>query len=113
MIWPFVSLLMFIVFVPSNGTPHVSMSEFPITVDRSELEPDPVEQQLVEDCRYLADHIPHRDLSDYVVIADSQSAENDVLEVENSETEELSDPDRVERHAGAPESDYSDSEDQE
>lgn len=113
MIWPFFSLFMFIVFVPSNGTPQLSMSESPITVDRSELEPDPVEQQLVEDCRYLDDPIPHRDLSDYVVIADNQSEENDVLEVENSETEELSDQDRVERFKGERELDQADHEDQE
>lgn len=112
MIWPFFSLLMFIVFVPNDKTPLVPLSESPLTVDRSELDDEHIEL-LEKDCRYLDVPIPHRDLSDFVVLSDNQSEENDVLEVENSETEELSDNDRVERIKTESEPDRSVSEDQE
>lgn len=111
MIWPFFSLLMFIVFVPNNWVPHVPLSESPLVVDRSELEPEPVED-LEEDCRYLDVPIPHRDLTDFVVLSDNQSAEKDDLEVENSKNEEQTGSEQRERHREKPELDHSDREDQ-
>ncbi|MXZ43660.1 MAG: hypothetical protein F4Z01_01575 [Gammaproteobacteria bacterium] len=112
MIWPFFSLLMFIMFVPNDQTPHDSFSESPLTIDRSEVADEHIEL-LEKDCRYLDVPIPHRDLSDFVVLSDNQSEENDDLEVEKSKNEEQADSEQQERHREKPELDHSDREDQE
>lgn len=87
MILTFLSLFIFIVFAPSNESPYIPIEESKPSVEHIELEVEQ-EEQLEDDCRYEAKTIPHRDLSDYEVLAANLTEANEESEFTALETEQ-------------------------
>ena len=95
MIETILGILLIFMFAPSNEIENDLLIESPQSPEHLELEVEQDEQS-EEDCRYTGESIPHRDLSDYVVLEEISSKSNDELNDERSEITEQTDSENIE-----------------
>lgn len=84
------SLLMLIMFGPDNEVERESSNESPLTSEIIELETDR-DNQIQEDCRYQDVPIPHRDLSDFVILSGNPTPSNSVEQVKEATVDDATD----------------------
>lgn len=95
MIETILGILLIFMFAPSNEVENDLLIESPQSPEHLELEVEQ-ERQSEEDCRYADGSIPHRDLSDYVVLEEVSSKSKDELNDERSEITEQTDSEQME-----------------
>jgi len=88
-------ILLIFMFAPSDELKHGPELESNNSPEHVELQVEQDEQS-DEDCRYKDESIPHRDLSDYVVLEEVSSKSNDELNDERSEITEQTDSEQIE-----------------
>ncbi|MYD46432.1 MAG: hypothetical protein F4W92_08780 [Gammaproteobacteria bacterium] len=102
MIEPILGILLIFMFAPSNEVENDLVVE-------SNLSPEPVEleasqdEQSEEDCRYKDESIPHRDLSDYVIVEEISVNMNEEMDVAQSDATEQPDSEQFEDVHNEPE----------
>ncbi|MXZ54738.1 MAG: hypothetical protein F4227_10050 [Gammaproteobacteria bacterium] len=95
MIETILGILLIFVLAPNDDKEHDPGFEFKnstVPVER-QVEQD---EHSDEDCRYTAESIPHRDLSDYVVLEEISSESTGELNEERSEITEQKDSEKIE-----------------
>ncbi|MCY3541921.1 MAG: hypothetical protein OXH31_08470 [Gammaproteobacteria bacterium] len=95
MIETILGILLIFVLAPSNGVTPDLVVETQHSPEHLELEVEQDEQS-EGDCRYTEASIPHRDLSDYVVLEEISIKSNDELNDEQSEVAEHMDFENME-----------------
>lgn len=87
MIESILGILLIFWFAPGNELEQDLIIKAQHSQEHQELEVEQDEQS-EEDCRYLSDLIPHRDLSDYVVLEQVSIESTDEEDTEQSEITE-------------------------
>ncbi|MYC26016.1 MAG: hypothetical protein F4X56_08890 [Gammaproteobacteria bacterium] len=95
MIETILGIFLIFMFAPSNEVEHDLVIESQLSLEHVELEASQDEQS-EEDCRYTDESIPHRDLSDYVVLEEISVNAIEEGDSEQSETTERTDSEKVE-----------------
>lgn len=95
MIETILGILLIFVLAPSNEVVPDLVIESQHSPEHLELEVAQ-DEQYEEDCRYTDGSIPHRDLSEYVVLEETSVNANEEGDSEQSETTERTDSEKVE-----------------
>ena len=95
MIETILGIILIFVLAPNNEIEHDPGLEFNNSAEPVELQVEQDEQS-AEDCRYTGESIPHRDLSDYVVLEENSSKSTGELNEERSETTEQTNSEIIE-----------------